>query len=378
VANSGRNGDILMMTLQSRPAIPAEMLDRYLANACSTDERAEVEGWLDADADRRSLVVLLRGTLARGSQRQVDPPAAWSAFLDRTRQGANGRRIWKDGRAERIDRPFSTYILPTMAVVAACGFMIALGKLSSNSTVVPPRTYTTSAGQRATLELPHGARAELGPATTLTVAVGSPGGATVVTIAGEAHFTVAAQRRIPFTVHTKNAIAHVLGTRFIVRRYDSDRDTRVLVTEGRVSVGGAREAAGIHPRRVLESNMLGVVNDSGGVAVTSNVALDDVSGWTSGRLVFRKTPVREAVIELSRVYGVDLRVTDSALAAQTLNWTISLENRSIDDVLVPLSAVLDAHTVRSGKVITLVPGQSAMQKPVNSRSLSSQETSYGK
>jgi ferric-dicitrate binding protein FerR (iron transport regulator) len=105
---------------------------------------------------------------------------------------------------------------------------------------------------------------------------------------------------------------------------------------------------------------------------------EDYTGWTTGHLVFRETPIRDAVVEIGRAYDVDIRIADSALATRTLSWTVPVTQRSLTGVLEFLTDVLDAHLVRSGRVITIVPGRSSVRKRVDPRHLLTSESQYGK
>jgi transmembrane sensor len=240
------------------------------------------------------------------------------------------------------------------------------------------RSYATVAGQQATVTLADGSRALLGPATTLSITTQPSDASMDVHVIGQALFTVAHSQRRPFRVHTGHAVARVLGTTFMVRQYTTDHVARVVVTEGRVSLSSARGAAARTTSRVLLASMMGTVNDSGNVQVTPNIVAEDYTAWTTGHVVFNKTPAREAVVELSRVYGVDIRITDSTLATQQLTWTIPVAKQSLSVVLVSLVGLLDAHTVQTGRVITLVPGRSASRRPVRPITPSASERQYGK
>jgi transmembrane sensor len=243
---------------------------------------------------------------------------------------------------------------------------------------VPVHTYTTNGGQQATVTLADGSRALLGPATTLSVAMQPSDASLDVHVVGQALFTVIHHQRRSLRVHTDNAVVRVLGTTFMVRHYGTEPLTRVVVTEGRVSLSGVRADRATGSSQVLIASTLGTVNDSGQVEVVPHVAVDEYTGWATGKLVFRDTPARDAVIELGRAYGVDIRITDSTLAKRPLSWTVALSQRSLADVLEPLSAVLGAHPVRAGRLILLVPGRAASPRPVGPSPLLSSETQYGK
>jgi transmembrane sensor len=230
--------------------------------------------------------------------------------------------------------------------------------------------------------LGNGSQILLGSATTLLVTTQPSNAGIDVHVVGQALFRVTHSDNIPLRVHAGNAVARVLGTTFAVRRYHTDRVTRVVVTAGRVSLSSVHGSVGdsvlIGKPAVLTANTLGTVDDSGTVQVTSHIAVEDYTGWTTGRLVFHNTPARDAVIELGRAYNVDIRIADSSLAAQKLNWTILLAQQSLGDVLESLVDVLDAHPVRIGRTINLIPGRAATRRPVRPSSLSSPpERQYG-
>jgi transmembrane sensor len=269
------------------------------------------------------------------------------------------------------------------AVVVALVAIVTVMQQRESAPVSSPsaHTFTTVRGQYATVALGNGATALLGPATTLTVSASSRA-ATTLTVTGQAFFTVAPHPRTSFVVNSGNAVVRVLGTSFTVRRYPTDRTMSVVVTAGRVSLqsvrGSSVRSASGATRAVLSGRMLGVVDDSGQIRVTPNVAVDDYTGWTTGNLVFKKTSVGDIVTELSRAYGVTIRVADSTLATKTMTWTVPVASRSLSQVLEVLSATLHAHQVRSGDVITLVPGLSASQEKGLRPSAFTMERQYGR
>jgi ferric-dicitrate binding protein FerR (iron transport regulator) len=269
----------------------------------------------------------------------------------------------------------SLFVATTLSVVG----VLVLGNFDRpSSSGEMQRTYTTAPGQQATVTLADGSRALLGPATTLTVTKHPTDASVDVGVTGQALFTVAHRHDKPFRVRSGHGVAQVLGTTFMVRHYDADKVARVVVTDGRVSVSGIRSATSTTHGAILVAGMLGTVDDSGKVQVSPRITVEEYTGWTTGQLVFRKTLLRDALVELSRAYDVDIRVTDSSLAAQQLNWTISVTRRSFTDVLELLIDVLDAHPVRTGRVIILMPGRVATRRPVGPSSSYQSERQYGR
>jgi len=182
------------------------------------------------------------------------------------------------------------------------------------------RTYTTTAGQQATVRLPDGSRAILAPRTTLTVEASSAD--RVVSLVGEAYFDVQPNVHAPFVVRTGHTTTHVLGTAFDVKRYAGDAGVRIAVASGKVQSRMAN-----HAPVTLTAGMIGRLTDSS-VTVTTSGDLTEYTGWTRGRLEFRTTPVPEVLATLERWYGVRFRLADSALSRATVSGRLDFGTTS--------------------------------------------------
>jgi transmembrane sensor len=229
---------------------------------------------------------------------------------------------------------------------------IVTGSLAYNrsSPSAQERRYETTPGQRSAIQLADGSRMMLGPATVTTVTDSG------IAVRGEAYFTVVPDSKHPFIVRTENAVVRVLGTRFAVRQYPSESESRVIVEDGRVALartGGAQS--------ILSARMLGVVTDSGTRIVTGNNT-EDYLAWTRGVLSFNKTMLRDVAAELSRAYGVKVRIEDSTLAEQRVSLQVSLQ-QSFVQILVPICDITEAHVSIKNGTYVLVPGVKPVRVP---------------
>jgi len=251
---------------------------------------------------------------------------------------------------------------------------------SSRMTRSSQSTYVTHRGEMARVVLPDGGRAMLGPATTMRVYSGRSG--TDVWLDGEALFAVAHRSAAPFIVHTVGAATRVLGTTFFVRRYDSDQMSRIAVREGRVAVRAEPSASHTipldHSMVVAEQYTVATVDDSGRVHVMSDADTTAYTAWVTGDLVFRRTPVHEIIADLGRAYDADIRLADTSLARRELTWKVSTRSLSLAGAMEALSAVLNAHVVRSGATLTIIPGALPVQKPTSPHPSSTTEVQYGR
>lgn len=207
-------------------------------------------------------------------------------------------------------------------------------------------TYTTQAGQRASLTLRDGSRLTLGPATTLRVNNGTRQ-ETVVDVTGEAMFTVAHAKERPFTVTSHGVTTRVLGTEFVVRAFDPSQ-IRVAVREGKVSVQSP----------VFTSSNATVVTVGEAASLTPNALplvtpITDLAtdfAWANGDLVLSNVPLGEAFIRLSRWYGKEFRVANESLLRRRV--TGSFPGGFNTSEIQGLATVIGAHITVSRNVIT--------------------------
>jgi ferric-dicitrate binding protein FerR (iron transport regulator) len=366
-----------------------QRISDWLAGQSSPAEARDVQTWITAAPGRDTLVTRLLAArtalreddteraagIAQGVQARVrSAPGGASANANRQKEQRERGRFgvsWV-----KVMRQATIPMTVMLATVVLTTVLIRRAERPGIS--MQTRTYATAPGQTATVSIGDGASAILAPATTLTVMPRSANGAVQVRIEGKALFTVAHDTKNPFVVHTRQAIAKVLGTTFSVQHYADDSQTRVAVREGRISLRGIASDNDSRRGSILTAHMLGTIGDSGIVRVTPGMLADEITAWTQGRLVFRDTPARDAMKELGRVYDVELRIPDSVRAEQRINWTVPVTQRSLSDVLESLGDVLDAHPVRKGKVITFVAGRSIASPSRTPRTHSPSEPSYGK
>ena len=137
-----------------------------------------------------------------------------------------------------------------------------------------------------------------------------------------------------------------VGTVFTVVERD-DGQVRVAVHEGAVTLRGVGQTA---ERGVLLHEGDAAVVEKGQVASTSRgtIAAADAD-WVSGRHRFRDVPLEEVAETLRRWFGLELRITDPALAAHKV--TIDVSAASIARVPQELALAVGGELVRSGDTL---------------------------
>jgi ferric-dicitrate binding protein FerR (iron transport regulator) len=227
------------------------------------------------------------------------------------------------------------------AVAVVVCDVLAGGLALRGRPAVATHEIATRPGQSATVRLPDGTRAELSVASTLRYAPTYGRRQRDVYLEGEAYFEVTPDPRKPFTVHAGNAVTKDRATKFAVRAYPGASHVEVLVVEGSVDLNSV----------VLRTADLGRLDRVGRLRVEHGIDPAARLGWRTGRLRFRDTPLREALLQLNRWYDADLQLGDSALGAYPL--TASLRGEPLDRVLDLITAALNVRVVRRGTSIVL-------------------------
>jgi transmembrane sensor len=212
----------------------------------------------------------------------------------------------------------------------------------------PDREFRTVRGQRAVVVLGDGTRIELGAASTLRVrAFGA--GPREVFLDGEAVFDVVHDPAHVFLVHSKNAIAEDMGTRFVVRAYPADVRVEVFVSSGKVNLRavGAPASSGT----LLGPLDLGVLDSIGHATVRNGADSASHLAWTHDRFVFSSVPLTDVLADVARWFDVRIDVRDSAAAHKRV--TMSVPARSLSDVLGAATVPLGLHYEITGRTVVV-------------------------
>jgi transmembrane sensor len=197
------------------------------------------------------------------------------------------------------------------------------------------RLYVTHAGQRAKIQLADGSSVILGPMSRLQLAADFGATSRALTLDGQGLFTVARDGGVPFVVTAGGIAARVLGTTFAVRRYPQDSAVRVVVASGKVALAD----------RVLSAGDRGDATRTH-VALSHDVNIATAFAWADGALIFDRTPLRMAIPELERWYGLQITIADAALANRAITTTLSSERPH--EALALCAAAINAHVTVSG------------------------------
>lgn len=199
--------------------------------------------------------------------------------------------------------------------------------------------YQTAAGQQKSIVLPDNTRVTLNTDTRLVVEYRRNERLARLEH-GEALFHVKENAKRPFVLQTGDQEVIDLGTVFNVNHYA--QDVAVTLLEGKVWVGArtSTSAAGAHPTILEPGERVTVGRD--GVHVVDRPNVQDVTAWQHGRVYFDDTTLQQAIAELNRYGGAQIRVADPALDSLRISGVFSTH-----DPVQFANAVANLHGLRA-------------------------------
>ncbi|WP_444888080.1 FecR family protein [Microbulbifer sp. JMSA008] len=320
---------------------------RLRSEAMSSAEKHEFEAWLSAsEAHRQAFdeVVELWGDLGALAHMPIDQLFPESVPSPHTQNGKT--------QAKKRVQPIH-WGLPQWFIgggLATCGVFLAVwvGLQWLGNSKTDQQIYITQLGEIRTISLPDGSEVKLNSNSEFRVSFSRKERQTQL-LRGEAFFDVARQTARPFTVAAGSASIRVLGTEFNVEL--NPKNTRVSVTEGKVSVSETEKTPGLTPDSVtLIKNQKVSVSDQG-LTQVQRTSPEEATDWTRGILVFERTPLKEALQELNRYLATPV-VAAPQIEGRLVSGTFAISDP--DNTLEAITTALDLQQDRSNNNLTIL------------------------
>ena len=190
-------------------------------------------------------------------------------------------------------------------------------------------------GQKATIFLPDGSIVTLNSASKLVYPKVFAKDMRKVYLQGEAFFEVSKAGK-PFIVETDHLNARVLGTSFSVKAYPASEESSVSLLTGKVAVYPAESEEPYQAQLVLLPGEKGSLNNKKATLVKTNYDYYEEIAWKDGVLLFRNTPLEEAIARMELWYGMEF-VVDKFPKGEEYYVTGRFDNESLQNVLKSIS-----------------------------------------
>lgn len=238
--------------------------------------------------------------------RQPDPPEATEHLLQHYRQELQKRFALPPARPPRRPRKVLHGALTLLLIGAALLWLDPAYRSESHF----------SRGQRQMLTLADGSQALLDINTQLQINWHLRSRRLILE-SGQVRLDVQRQPWRPLRVDAGTLQVEVLGTTFSLLR--DDKQAQVLVLEGLVAVSDAqgRERTQLRAGQQLATR-------AGRLEQVQRVDPEVAMAWTQGRLVFQRTPLADALVQLQRYHPAPIRLVEPTLAGLPVSGALSI------------------------------------------------------
>ena len=341
-----------------------QLLARYMAGDCTIRERRQIERWADNSKQNAEKLKELEKIWDITEQEQqllssfFDADQQWDQLQDRLMNEGEVPVSKKKSTFDSQRRSASIHSMTHKIVRVAAIFLIAglLGVLSyqnwyqAEPEVQEPvlRDVSTANAQRVNLTLSDGTEVMLNADSEMKFPNRFEDAEREVYLKGEAYFDVVSNPEKPFVIHSRGSVIRVLGTSFTVSSYEEDRQVRVVVKEGRVSLEG--ESGDENRKTLLAANEMGkFLRDSKKIETAQVDDMELYFSWREGYLKFREESMSHVALDLKRRYGIEVNFRDSEIRDKKL--TAFLKSRSIQNVLDVIAMSLNVeYQLKNNKV----------------------------
>jgi transmembrane sensor len=254
-----------------------------------------------------------------------------------------------------------------LLVIGAIFLIVARSSVRPENAVIAAQpkmasqAITANTGKRATLTLSDGTRVWLNAGSHIEYTKIFGNDNREVNLVGEAFFDVAPDATHPFVIHTRKVDVRVLGTRFNLKSYPTDKTTEATLIGGSIEISIRSRPS---EKIILKPNeKLIVSNDDSllstpaprrkeispeSLVVISKPTYEQRSGaiietsWVDNKLIFQDEEFGELAKQMERWYGVSIRFDDSRM--REMRFTGTFEKETIIQALDALK--LTTQTAR--------------------------------
>jgi len=206
--------------------------------------------------------------------------------------------------------------------------------LKMNEVVIP---Y----GKKSQLTLEDGTKVWLNAGSRMAFPTNFKGKKREVFLEGEGYFEVAHNPNQPFVVNTGEIAIKVLGTRFNLSAYKTDKLTETVLLEGKVTISERTAFGFLKSETILAPNQKASYNrNDRSITIKTEPDLDFAIAWTEGLFKFSQQSMNDVLTKLQRYYNVKF-VFDSELhTAVLITGKLDLKD-SVESVMIALADVAD-------------------------------------
>lgn len=185
---------------------------------------------------------------------------------------------------------------------------------------------TADNGHIKKLKLSDGTKVWLNPGSSIIYKSDfSESSSRTIRLWGQAYFEVAHNAQKPFILEMGDIGLKVLGTSFNACNYKEDKDIRVVLKEGKVSLFQGNYADAQKFTELTPGHLAQYTKGRDGFAI-EKANVDMLTSWIDGVLIFRDERMDQVFRQLERWYDVRIVVSDQEINDYLFTATIKTES----------------------------------------------------
>lgn len=219
--------------------------------------------------------------------------------------------------------------------------------------VAPVQEFQTDFGEKKTLRLQDGSKIILNANSQLRYDPNIKKGQNVqVWLEGEAYFDIVHyenERSRYFTVHTRDGMVQVLGTKFVVNSFG--KQTHAVLNEGKVKVIVKNDSPDHVAERILKPGDMARFARAVGNKKIDIQKVNPVvyTSWIEDKMVFENTPMNEVKNRIENTFGLKVVIVNEDLLGRNLSG--SIKSSDIEFLKEALSKILNARIEQRDQVL---------------------------
>jgi transmembrane sensor len=335
------------------PLISPLLLQKYLDNECSDQERELVEEWYLSIKGKTNYLDSLtedeRINLQYETYEHIRLQIRASEVTVPVLSLTSKRLLWLG-------------IAASLLIISGLWFVNfknkgadnSLGKIASSSGINDKITFANRTPRMVMHRLPDGSSVWMHSEASITYPKKFAANKRYVTFEGEGFFQVTPDKKRPFSIKTGDMNIEVLGTSFNVKAPPKQRIYEVSVVTGSVSVSTSGTNA-VGQKIVLKQKQQALFETTSKSLTYSNIPTQIKKEiYEPVTIVFEGTSLDEVIKQLDKRFDVRIHLVNPLM--KTCRLTADFEKQSLPAILEMLCATLDATYTMSGKTILLEGG----------------------
>lgn len=293
-----------------------ELIFRQLKNNLSVDEETNLLEWFHASEANQKIYADYCVLFKSREIESVKPyfennkERAWSHFVDCLQEKQRGG-LWN------VIKIISRY-----AAIVVIAFSMGAGTLwllnPEQEQLV--QSIEIPLGSKSRITLPDGSKVWLNSGSKLTYENNFGKKNRTLTLDGEGCFDVTKNENLPFEVYSGDVRIKVLGTKFNMKSYSEDENTRVTLIEGSLNVA---TGLGVKEGKTIIPNQQVIINKRLRQLVVKNVNAFNYVLWTEAK--------KEEVI--AKVVARDKKLPDMIVPNTTLRNVLFFDEEPLNQII---------------------------------------------